>query len=125
MVAQGFCTTHSIPDPLAHSGGGTSSLQVGVASPLTVIWADGKPNDSYTPSGANGMPCLSIYDSSATFDGGSFVWLIIFSQGTPNPWAVKESDYANLSTLVDAVHGGEWALYARIDGDQRYRIAQV
>ena len=121
MSSQGYCTTASIPEPLAHSGGGTSALRVVVASPITVVWAD-----SMTDTIAAATACVSVYDGASTsVDGSAFVWLVVLAHGSAHPWLVKESDYATIGTLLDARGAGEWAIHSRIDGDQCYRVAQI
>ena len=120
MATPGFFTTQSLPSPYTHVGGGTAALSFALSSPLTLVWADGK-SDSY---GAN-TQAVSIYDRAAQVDGGSFVWLVVCVHGQATPFLVKEADGATIGTLVDSVGGGEWALYARIDGDQIYRIPQI
>ena len=118
MSAQGYATFQSIPFPLAHSGGGTSTLRAFLLAPLKVVWSD-----SVTDTYAAGAACVSIYDgTSTTVDGSTAVYLVVAVHGASALQLAKEADYTNLPTLVTT---GEWAVYARIDGDIAYRMPQV
>ena len=125
MSNQGYAAVLSVPAPLATSGLASTALAVGVIAPMTIVWADGQPDDAYTPA-AVALPCRSVYDGvSTTVDASTAVWLVVLSQGTAQPWLVKEADYATIGTLLAAQSGGEWAPYARIDGGAVQRMSQV
>ncbi len=123
MASQDYACVRSLPSPLMHRGGGTSSLALALASPMQVVWASDASIDSF----AAGLQLTSLYDGvSTTFDGSTFVWLVVLVKGSKLVWVNHEADYGTLNTLVETVApGAKWAVYARVDGDQVYPLAQV
>lgn len=123
-AVQGFMTVLCDPSPISHYGGGTSTLVLGVQSPLTVVWASGIGiTDTYQA----GTRILSIYDQGLVLNGHDFAHLIFFVHNTAQPWSCHEADYATLPSLVASKIGAntQYAVFARVDGDQVYRIPQI
>lgn len=120
-ASQNFATVLSLPQPLVWNGGGTTTFVVAVASPMQVVWADDGSIDRFNA----GLALTSVYDRGTVMNGHDFAHLIVLVKGSSAIWTCHEADFSTLGTLVAAIGGSSYALFARCDGDQVYRLPQV